>query len=88
MRRLMLFVPLPKHCRHGRKSNRPLGQSRWRPRQDHYRDLDSYETVDGIKFEKELHRLAGDPNRGSVIRFTKTVINQSVETSLFSLGGS
>jgi len=49
--------------------------------------LDSYETVDGIKFEKELHRSSGDPNRGAVIRFTKTVINQPVETSLFSLGG-
>jgi hypothetical protein len=38
--------------------------------------FDSYETVDGIRFEKELHRSAGDPSRASVIRFTKTVINQ------------
>jgi hypothetical protein len=45
----------------------------------------SYETVDGIKFEKELHRSAGDPARGAVIRFTKTVINPPVEASLFSL---
>src|SRR5205085_7136056 len=33
-----------------------------------------YEVVDGIKFEKEIHRSAeGGP--GAVIRFTKTVIN-------------
>ncbi len=45
----------------------------------------SYETVNGIKFEKEIHRSAGDPSRGAVIRFTKTVINPSVAPSLFSL---
>jgi hypothetical protein len=45
--------------------------------------FDSYETVDGIKFEKEIHRSAGDPNRGAVIRFTKTVINPPVDASLF-----
>ena len=47
--------------------------------------FDSYETVDGIKFEKEMHRSAGDPSRGAVIRFTKTVINPPVDASLFSI---
>jgi len=44
----------------------------------------AYETVNDIKFEKEIHRSAGDPNRSAVIRFTKTVINPPVESSLFS----
>jgi len=44
--------------------------------------FDSYETVDGIKFEKEIHRSAGGP-AGAVIRFTKTAINPPVEPSLF-----
>jgi hypothetical protein len=47
--------------------------------------LDSYESVDGVKFEKEIHRSAGDPARGAVIRFTKTVINPPVDASLFSI---
>jgi len=47
--------------------------------------FDSYETVDGIKFEKQLHRSAGDPTRGAVITFTKTVLNQPADPSLFSL---
>ena len=47
--------------------------------------FDSYETVDGIKFEKEIHRSAGDPSRGAVIHFTKTILNQAVDPSLFSL---
>ena len=47
--------------------------------------FDAYETVDGIKFEKEIHRSAGDPSRGATIRFTKTVINQPVNVALFSL---
>jgi hypothetical protein len=47
--------------------------------------FDSFETVDGIKFEKEIHRSAGDPSRGAVIRFTKTVINQPVDAGLFSI---
>ncbi len=47
--------------------------------------FDSYETVDGIKFEKEIHRSAGDPRSGAVIRFTKTVINPPVDASLFSI---
>ncbi|PYI92646.1 MAG: hypothetical protein DME97_10085 [Verrucomicrobia bacterium] len=44
--------------------------------------FDSYETVEGIKFEKEIHRSAGGPN-GAVIRFTKTLINPPIESSLF-----
>jgi hypothetical protein len=47
--------------------------------------FDSYETVDGIKFEKEIHRSAGDPTRVSAIRFTKTVLNRPVDVSLFSI---
>ena len=47
--------------------------------------FDSYETVDGVKFEKEMHRSAGDPRMGAVIRFTKTVINPSIDQSLFSM---
>jgi hypothetical protein len=46
--------------------------------------LVAYETVDGIKFEKELHRTAGGP-QSAVIRFTKTVINPAVEPSLFTI---
>ncbi len=45
----------------------------------------SYETVDGIKFEKEIHRSTGDPRFNAVIRFTKTVINSPVDASLFSI---
>jgi hypothetical protein len=47
--------------------------------------FDSYETVDGIMFEKKIHRSAGDPARGSVIRFTKTVLNRPADVSLFSI---
>ena len=46
--------------------------------------FDSYETVEGFKLEKELHRSAGGP-AGAVIRFSKTVINQTMEASLFSI---
>lgn len=46
----------------------------------------SYETVDGIAFEKEIHRSNGDPRFNSVIRFTKTVTNQPIDASLFSVG--
>jgi hypothetical protein len=45
--------------------------------------FDSFETIDGIKLEKEIHRTAGGP-AAAVIRFTKTVINPSIETDLFS----
>lgn len=43
----------------------------------------SYELVDGINFEKEIHRSAGGP-AGAIIRFTKTVINPAIEAGLFS----
>jgi len=45
----------------------------------------SYETIDGIRFEKEIHRSNGDPRFDAVIRFTKTVINPPVEPSLFHI---
>ena len=42
-----------------------------------------YETIEGIKLEKEIHRLnSGGP--GAVIRFTKTVINLPVEATMFT----
>ncbi|HKE33206.1 MAG TPA: hypothetical protein VKD65_15850 [Candidatus Angelobacter sp.] len=47
--------------------------------------FDSYETVDGVKFEKEIHRSAGNPGMGAVIRFTRTVINPPIDPSLFSI---
>ena len=47
--------------------------------------LGSYQTIDGIKFETEIHRSAGDPTRGAVIHFTKTVINSTIDPSLFSM---
>jgi hypothetical protein len=46
--------------------------------------FDSYETVEGMKLEKEIHRTAGGPN-SAVIRFTKTVINPAIEPSLFAI---
>src|SRR5437764_12886793 len=46
--------------------------------------FDSFETVDGIKFEKEIHRSAGGP-ASAIIRFTKTVINPPIESKLFSI---
>lgn len=45
----------------------------------------SYETIEGLKLEKEIHRSTGDPRYDSVIRFTKTVINPSLDASLFSI---
>jgi len=36
--------------------------------------FDSYETIDGIRFEKEIHRTTGNPMFDAVIRFTKTEI--------------
>ena len=43
-----------------------------------------YETVEGLRFEKEIHRTMGDPQYDSVIKFTKTVINPPVEPSMFT----
>ena len=45
--------------------------------------FESYETVDGLQFEKEIHRTGGGMN--SVIRFTKTVINPPIDPALFSI---
>jgi hypothetical protein len=45
----------------------------------------SYETVEGVRFEKEIHRSTGDPHFDSLIRFTKTVINPPVDALLFSI---
>ena len=47
--------------------------------------LGSYQTVDGIKLETEVRRSAGDPTRGAVIHFTRTMINSTIDPSLFSL---
>jgi hypothetical protein len=44
----------------------------------------SYETIDGLRFEKEIHRSTGDPSFDAVIRFTKTVINPPIDKSLFA----
>jgi hypothetical protein len=46
----------------------------------------SYETVDGVPFEKEIRRTSGDPKFDAVIRFTNTVINPPEDASLFSVG--
>ena len=40
----------------------------------------SYETVDGLQLEKEIRRTPG-----AVIRFNKTVVNPTVDASLFAL---
>jgi hypothetical protein len=44
-----------------------------------------YETIDGLRVEKEIHRSNGDPRFDAVIRFTKTVINPPIDPSLFSI---
>jgi hypothetical protein len=44
----------------------------------------SYETVEGLQFEKEIHRSTGDPRLDAVIRFTKTNINPAIEKTLFT----
>lgn len=44
----------------------------------------SYETVDGIQFEKESRRSNGEGRPGAIIRFTKTVINPNVDASTFA----
>lgn len=45
----------------------------------------SYETIDGLQFEKEIHRSAGDPRFEAVIRFTKTVVNPPLDDAIFSM---
>lgn len=47
--------------------------------------FDSYETVDGIKFESSIHRSAGAGAPGTVIRFTKTELNRPLDASMFTL---
>lgn len=44
--------------------------------------FDSYETIEGIQFEKEMHRSGNGIE--ATIRFTKTVINPPIDSSLFS----
>jgi hypothetical protein len=44
----------------------------------------AYETVEGMMFEKEIHRSTGDARYDAVIRFTKTVINPPVEPAMFA----
>jgi hypothetical protein len=46
--------------------------------------FDSYETVNGIKFENEIHRSAGGP-ASALIHFTKTIVNPAIESGLFSI---
>lgn len=48
-------------------------------------DFVSYETIDGIQFEKEIHRSNGNPQFDAVIRFTKTVMNPEIPAGFFSL---
>jgi hypothetical protein len=43
----------------------------------------SYETIDGLTFEHEIHRTNGNPQFNAVITFTKTVINPPLGASLF-----
>jgi len=43
----------------------------------------SYETIDGLAFEQEIHRSNGNPQFDAVIRFNKTVVNPPIEPSLF-----
>ena len=45
----------------------------------------STETVDGIIFAKEVRQSRGDPRSDAVIRFTKTLVNPPVQTSLFTI---
>jgi hypothetical protein len=47
-------------------------------------DYVSWETIDGITFEKEAHRSNGDARFDAVIRFTKTVVNPPIDASLFA----
>jgi hypothetical protein len=46
-------------------------------------DFVSWETIDGLQFEKEIRRTAPDPRFNAVIRFTKTVLNPPIEASMF-----
>ena len=45
--------------------------------------FEEFETVSGVTLEKQIHRAAGDAPV-AVIRFTKTVINPHIDSSLFT----
>lgn len=44
----------------------------------------SWETVDGLKLEKEIHRSSGEGRPVAIIKFDKTVINPPVDAALFT----
>lgn len=48
-------------------------------------DFVSYETVEGLRVESEIHRSPGDPRFNAVIRYTKTVLNPPIEAALFTI---
>jgi hypothetical protein len=47
-------------------------------------ELPSYETIQGMKFENEVRRSAGDGRAGAVIHFTKTILNPPVDAAMFT----
>ena len=47
--------------------------------------FNSWETVDGVKFPKEIRQSTGDPRFDAVIRLDKLVMNAPVEASLFTI---
>lgn len=48
-------------------------------------DLVAYDTFDGVKLEKEIHRSTGDPRFDATIHFTKTVLNPPIDAALFAI---
>jgi len=48
-------------------------------------DFIAYETIQGMRLEKEIHRSNGDPRFDAVIRFTNTVIDPPIDATLFSI---
>jgi len=47
--------------------------------------ITAYETIDGVKFAKEIRQSTGDAHHDTLIHFTKTVINPPIEASLFTI---
>jgi hypothetical protein len=45
----------------------------------------AYESIDGLQLEREIHRSNGDPRFDAVIRFTKTVLNPTVDAALLAV---
>ncbi len=43
----------------------------------------SYEAIDGLSFERDIHRSNGNPQFDAVIRFVKTVVNPPLDATLF-----